>query len=161
MYAGMYVLIIFQDVTTRWNSTYIMLSRLVIPRVKAAASQAWYAYSDFKDHLLTDEVWGIAEALVRVLQPCFAATTVLEGSQYSTLSMFWPIIYHLIHTYRNPSVWAGISEDSMAEYVSLTSAFIFPCSSMCVRAWVLNCCPCVSCVCDRFCICGLFFVICQ
>jgi hypothetical protein len=134
IYAGMYcmyVSIIFQDVYTRWNSTYIMLSRLVIPRVKAAASQAWYAYSGFKETLLTDQEWEIAEALERVLEPCFAATTVFEGSQYSTLSMFWPITYNLIHKYRNPSVWAGISKDSMAEYVSLTAAFIFTCMFVC------------------------------
>ncbi len=86
-----------QDVTTRWNSSYYMLQRLVQLRlpVTAVLTDA-SAKKDEKLLLLKDKEWTLAESLVDVLAPAEAATRFLSGQQYVTSSVVLPLIVGLL-----------------------------------------------------------------
>lgn len=86
---GMPPLMLIQGVSTWWNSTYHMLSRLLDQRwtVTAALSdpaanpRAKHHYLDLKP-----EQWDLSEELTQVLGSFEGATEFLSGEQYVTLS---------------------------------------------------------------------------
>lgn len=87
-----------QDVSTRWNSTLHMLSRLLEQRwpVTAALSdpavnpQGKHHYLDLKP-----EQWILTEELTQILEPFEGATVFLSGEQYVTLSALPQLIQTL------------------------------------------------------------------
>ncbi|XP_061578913.1 E3 SUMO-protein ligase ZBED1-like [Cololabis saira] len=84
-----------QDVATRWNSTYAMLSRLQEQRWPVTATLSDPAVTQRGKHYLTahpyyldlkPEQWTLIEELNQVLEPFESATVFLSGQQYVTLS---------------------------------------------------------------------------
>ncbi|XP_076876762.1 E3 SUMO-protein ligase ZBED1-like [Brachyhypopomus gauderio] len=78
-----------QDVSTRWNSTLHMLSRLLEQRwpVTAALSGPAVNPRGKNQHLdLKPEQWIMTEELTQILEPFKGATVFLSGEQYVTLS---------------------------------------------------------------------------
>lgn len=102
---------LIQDVSTRWNSTHYMLSRLLEQRwpVTAALSDPTVT-SRGKHHLdLKPEQWEIIEELNQVLAPFESATVFLSGQQYVTLSALPQLVHNLKKTtegsaFETPSV---------------------------------------------------------
>ena len=84
-------LILIKDVVTRWWSTYSMLQRLYDLRVAVNATLLAHAHTPFS-HL---ELLQIDE-LLYVLAPFAEATRTLEGEQYPTLGMVFPILSSLL-----------------------------------------------------------------
>ena len=103
-------LVVLQDVSTRWNSTFFMLSRLVELRTALTVVLSDSAITPKKEHrdlLLKDQQWTIAAQLVDILRPFELATTIASGQQYVTLSLELPVINKLIAGVDHSSTAAG------------------------------------------------------
>ena len=87
--------ILVQDVCTRWNSTYAVLSRLQEQRWPVTATLSDPAVTQRGKHYLDlkPEQWNLIEELNQVLEPFESATVFLSGQQYVTLSA----LPHLVH----------------------------------------------------------------
>lgn len=78
-----------QDVSTRWNSTLHMLSRLLEQRWPVTAALSDPAVNPRGKHHYLDlkpEQWILTEELTQILEPFEGATVFLSGEQYVTLS---------------------------------------------------------------------------
>uniref|UniRef100_UPI003AAD97D9 E3 SUMO-protein ligase ZBED1-like n=1 Tax=Centroberyx gerrardi TaxID=166262 RepID=UPI003AAD97D9 len=87
-----------QDVSTRWNSTYHMLSRLLEQRwpVTAALSDPAVTLRGKHHYLdLKPEQWNLIEELSQALEPFEGATVFLSGQQYVTLSALPQLVQSL------------------------------------------------------------------
>lgn len=78
---------LLQDVETRWNSTYIMLERLVEQR-KAVNL---FSVEHGGIHTLSTAEWELAEQLVKVLQPFYQATVEISSDD-ACVSVVVPLI---------------------------------------------------------------------
>lgn len=80
---------LIQDITTRWNSTFYMLSRLHEQR------QAVTAYAAERDiPTLTAIQWSMVENVIRVLQP-FEEMTKITSSDCETIGYVIPAVVTL------------------------------------------------------------------
>lgn len=88
---------LIQDVSTRWNSTFHMLSRLLEQRWPVTASLSDPTVtSRGKHHLdLKPEQWALIEELNQALAPFESATVFLSGQQYVTLSALPQLVHNL------------------------------------------------------------------
>lgn len=89
---------VIQDVSTRWNSTFYMLQRLL--QLQRAISiilvdPVITPKKDHRDLLLSEHQWTLADQLVKILEEFEVATTVLSGQKYVTLSLALPVVTHL------------------------------------------------------------------
>ncbi|XP_025608039.1 zinc finger BED domain-containing protein RICESLEEPER 2-like [Arachis hypogaea] len=80
------------DVTTRWNSTYIMLESAIKYR-KA------FEYLKATDHAYkycpsVDE-WGRAEKICEFLYPFYETTNLISGTSYPTSNLYFLQVYHI------------------------------------------------------------------
>ncbi|XP_077065670.1 E3 SUMO-protein ligase ZBED1-like [Siphateles boraxobius] len=91
-------LMLLQDVSTRWNSTYHMLSRLLEQRWPVTAALSDPAVNPRGKHHYLDlkpEQWHISEELTQVLGPFEGATEFLSGEKYVTLSALPQLVQNL------------------------------------------------------------------
>ncbi|CAG9833257.1 unnamed protein product [Diabrotica balteata] len=86
---GFPVLKVKQDVTTRWNSTLLMLERLVT--IKDALSITMTKIDKAPEFLDASE-WGVIEESLKLLKPLEIMTTALSGEKYPTLSTVIPLL---------------------------------------------------------------------
>uniref|UniRef100_A0A1A7WRA8 Uncharacterized protein n=1 Tax=Iconisemion striatum TaxID=60296 RepID=A0A1A7WRA8_9TELE len=79
---------LLQDVCTRWNSTYAMLTRLQEQRWPVTATLSDPEVTQRGKHYLDlkPDQWGLIEELNQVLEPFHSATVLMSGEQYVTLS---------------------------------------------------------------------------
>lgn len=90
---------LLQEVSTRWNSMYLMYERL--------AEQRWAIYAVIHDEQvtpsdkryldLTADQWDLLSQLLVVLKPLQVATTALSCEQNVSSSLIYPIIHGLIN----------------------------------------------------------------
>ena len=102
-----------QDVSTRWNSTYLMLERLVrlrIPLYAVLHDRAVVKEKDAKMLELSDHDWSVAEYLTVILKPLQIATQTMSGEYYPTLGNVYPIVVMLVNNHLK-------DEDSESDYV--------------------------------------------
>uniref|UniRef100_A0A8C1VWD7 HAT C-terminal dimerisation domain-containing protein n=1 Tax=Cyprinus carpio TaxID=7962 RepID=A0A8C1VWD7_CYPCA len=94
-----------QDVCTRWNSTYQILSRLLKQRWPVTATLSDPAVTQRAKHYLDlkPEQWSLIEELCQVLEPFEAATVFLTGQQYITLSALPQLVHNLKITVQSPN----------------------------------------------------------
>ncbi|XP_075982177.1 E3 SUMO-protein ligase ZBED1-like [Anticarsia gemmatalis] len=83
---------VIQDIATRWNSQYYMLSRLL--ELKVPLSATLVAISNPPDNL-TNEEWIAVEDVAKILKPAEQATGIVSGEKYPTLSSTIPLIKSL------------------------------------------------------------------
>ncbi|KAF0704385.1 zinc finger BED domain-containing protein 1-like, partial [Aphis craccivora] len=78
-----------QDVSTRWNSSLLMLERLV--KLKEPLT---YAMLSLKDGpvMLNAQEWEVIEYVIPILKPFEVMTTELSGENYPTLAMVIPLV---------------------------------------------------------------------
>ena len=96
---------LLQDVSTRWNSTFIMLERLLrlrIPLYGVLHDRSIIKEKDAKALDLRDNDWTVAESLVEVLRPLQVATQAISGEFYPTLGQVYPIIFGLLRNHLKP-----------------------------------------------------------
>lgn len=78
-----------QDVSTRWNSSLLMLERLV--ELKEPLT---YAMLSLKDGpvMLNAQEWEVIEDVIPILKPFEVMTTELSGENYPTLAIVIPLV---------------------------------------------------------------------
>lgn len=88
-----------KDVETRWNSTYLMLARLIevrdaleqfVKQNESLEGEEWDGPRDYR-------WWKLLEELVAVLRPFYTATVKLQGdaAQHVSISMIYPQLLQL------------------------------------------------------------------
>lgn len=89
---------LIQDVSTRWNSTYYMVTRLVEQRWPLTATlsdpsvtQRGKQYLDLKP-----DQWTLLEDLAKALEPFEGATVYISGESYATVSALPPLVRALM-----------------------------------------------------------------
>ena len=78
-------LALMKENTTRWNSTYFMLARLI--ELKDVIEKSQRA-EEMKDLLIAKEEWVTMGQLSTVLEPIMSCSKILEGEKYATLGKF-------------------------------------------------------------------------
>lgn len=78
-----------QDVRTRWNSTLIMLERLV--KLKEPLTVVMISVKEAPSNL-TPEEWTIIEDIIPLLRPFNSLTVELSAEQYPTISKVIPLL---------------------------------------------------------------------
>jgi uncharacterized protein YchJ len=99
-------LVFIMDVKTRWNSTYLMLERLKrIGSVSVSEFANRFFFPILLSRLilfrnkledLSHEEWKEIFTLIDFLKPFYEITQELEGDQYPTLSVGYPLILKLM-----------------------------------------------------------------
>ncbi|CAJ1065719.1 E3 SUMO-protein ligase ZBED1-like [Xyrichtys novacula] len=86
-----------QDVSTRWNSTFYMLSRLLEQRWPVTAALSDPAVTPRGKHYLDlkPEQWNMIEELSQALKPFETASVFLSGQEYVTLSALPQLVLSL------------------------------------------------------------------
>lgn len=83
------VLKLKQDIRTRWNSTFLMLERLI--KLKEPLTIVMITIREAPSNLSSDE-WSIIEDIIPLLRPFVKLTTELSAEQFPTLSTIIPLI---------------------------------------------------------------------
>ena len=60
------------------------------------SDQTWTPKKEHHNLLLKDHQWNALGHLVALLEPFEFATTVASGQKYITLSLVFPIVFHLV-----------------------------------------------------------------
>lgn len=84
---------VIMEVNTRWNSTFLMFSRLVeleIPIRAVLSNPDIVSPSDAMHLEMTDFNWRLIKELIPVLKPIKVATDRLSATTYPSLSMVYP-----------------------------------------------------------------------
>lgn len=81
------------DVSTRWNSTYIMLKRFLVLKESV---QATIALIDKELPVLSHTEWKMVEDLTCCLKPFLSITESVSGEKYATASLAIPLVTSLI-----------------------------------------------------------------
>lgn len=85
-----------QDVTTRWNSVFYMLSRLIYLKVALVALfEDDPDFADVTSLLPSSRQWDLIKDLAEVLEVIEVATTQLSGEKYPTMSLVLPLVFGL------------------------------------------------------------------
>ncbi|XP_071376199.1 E3 SUMO-protein ligase ZBED1-like [Centroberyx affinis] len=86
---------LIQDVSTRWNSSLAMISRLL---KKQEAVKATLGRQKHKLVMLTTSEWDKLQRLETLLEPCRYVTELLGGETYVSCSVVLPALCHLYRT---------------------------------------------------------------
>ena len=86
----MIVLIFCQDVSTRWNSTYDMIERVLEQQL--AVSAVLLQRRNLVHLEISPNEWRILEDIVQLLRPFKIATLHLSGEKYPTISALGPLL---------------------------------------------------------------------
>ena len=84
-----------QDVPTRWNSTFLMLDRLVL--LSNAVTAVLDGEKDTSRLKLSGTLWDLGKEVVGVLTPLQMATTVLRMDTNTLLSCVYPVVHGLVN----------------------------------------------------------------
>lgn len=89
-----------QDVITRWNSSYLMLRRLLLLKepITLVAADATMRPDTQRHHAknLRDDEWYLAQELTKILEPLAQATELWCGEKYVSISITYPVLSGLI-----------------------------------------------------------------
>ena len=69
-------LMLIQQVSTRWNSLYLMLERF---EVLAKPLALFFQDSRYSKYMITGEEWTLIRELLKVLRPLYDATLEMSG----------------------------------------------------------------------------------
>lgn len=94
-----------QDVSTRWNSTLIMINRLL--EVREPLSAAMSHLPKAPDALDASE-WHVLSDCTQVLQPLETMTEEMSGEKYPTMSMVIPLLRSLEHAIKNTATETAV-----------------------------------------------------
>ena len=88
------------DVSTRWNSTYYMIERLVEQRWPLTAVLSDHTVTKSSDRWLDlkSEQWELLTALKELLHPLQVATTYLSAEYNVSVSALYPVLHGLLRS---------------------------------------------------------------
>ena len=89
---------LIQDVSTRWNSTYYMIERLIEQRWPITAVLSDHTVTKLGDRYLDlkSKQWEILTALKDVLHPLQVATTYFSAEYNVSVSALYPVLHGLL-----------------------------------------------------------------
>ena len=87
---------VIQDVSTRWNSAYLMMERLLTLRVPIYSDKQCTSASDRSILDIKDCHWKVMETIVPVLQPFSEATELLGKENVPTGSAVYILVQDLV-----------------------------------------------------------------
>ena len=111
-----------QEVSTRWNSTFIMLERLLLIKDPLCVVVANLPSAP---EFLDAEEWKTLEDCVKVLQPSNELTTVLSGEKYPTLSVVIPLLRGFQFTVRNLNTNTDIGQELKVRVLDTVTRRLF------------------------------------
>jgi hypothetical protein len=111
---------LLQDVETRWNSTYIMLERLVEQR----KSVNLFSVENGGFDTLLPEEWELAERVVKILQPYYEATLDISADN-ACVSIAIPLIALLEGNMQSTDEDRGLLQMKAALRDALKRRFIY------------------------------------
>ena len=109
---------LLQDVETRWNSTYLMLERLLEQR---NAINLYSVQRGGIDSLSVSE-WALSERVVKILKPFYAATLEISSDDAS-ISILIPMVSNLINTLKTTAADQGLKQMKAALRDSICRRF--------------------------------------
>lgn len=95
---GLPKLKLIQDVSTRWNSSLLMLERLV--KLKEPLTCVIMSLNNSPEIIFPAE-WKIIEDIIPILKPFNLMTIELSGETYPTLAMVIPLVRGNLQIYIN------------------------------------------------------------
>jgi len=105
---------LIQDVCTRWSSTHMMCSRIVLLREHVSG-----VLKDLDQDIdLTALQWQELAELVQILEPCAEAIRLMEGEKYPTLSHVIPLVLMVSAMLKGKSA----EQPGMPDFTDFTSA---------------------------------------
>lgn len=99
---------LISDVDTRWNSTYMLIERVLL--LRSAVDKAMSDMSELHDCASID--WFALEILESFLKPFFEATEKISGSKYSSISLVTRLVPRL--EFHSKKVWIDKNVDNAA-----------------------------------------------
>lgn len=96
---------LMQSVSTRWNSTYTMIERIVEQRnpiLGVLNDRAFTSKKLAKKHTLDNDNWELLCLLIEILKPFELATKIISGEKYPTASLVLPLIDSFTETFLKP-----------------------------------------------------------
>ena len=85
---------LIQDVSTRWNSSYYMMKRIV--KEEQALTVALGSLSNKKRLALNSNDYVTMRLLIAIMSPFEEATMLVSGEKYETVSVAHPLVEHLV-----------------------------------------------------------------
>ncbi|XP_076330639.1 E3 SUMO-protein ligase ZBED1-like [Tachypleus tridentatus] len=104
---------LIQEVATRWNSTYQMLTRLLHLRVSVMAVFYDENITKAKDRaslVFDDAMWSVMEGAVEVLKPLAQATELLTKEKIPTSSSIYTVLKHILTRLHEDQGSQGLQE---------------------------------------------------
>ena len=105
---------LIQDVATRWNSSYLMIKRLLQLRVPVYAvlhDESVTKPSDRSILDLNDSNWKVLEIIMPILEPFVQATEILGIESTPTGSQVFILLHGLFQTLAESDIDSGIGTD--------------------------------------------------
>lgn len=107
-----------QDVATRWNSSLIMMERLI--QVKNPLSAVLVSLKTAPESLNSEE-WNLMEECVEVLKPAEYMTSELSGSKYPTMSIVIPLVRGLQLSIKNTKCSSATAKQFQTVFLNVVS----------------------------------------
>ena len=105
---------LIQDVSTRWNSSYMMVKRLLNLRVPVFAVLHDESVTKASDRAIldmTDNNWKVLESILPVLEPFVDATEILGKEDSPTGSQVFVLLGSLFQTLNDSELDNGVCKD--------------------------------------------------
>ncbi|GES84622.1 zinc finger BED domain-containing protein 1-like [Rhizophagus clarus] len=113
---------LIQDISTRWNSSYLAWDRLIFLQYAVLQLSVNLSYSliseektdgiRLKKIMIKDNEWELLDELCNILAPFEKATQDFSGNTYVTLSQMFPIITDLTNSLKPSDNSYEVLEDS-------------------------------------------------
>ena len=87
---------VLRDVQTRWNSSFIMLERLLEIQTDVVSVLHTAEFQRHKHLLLSDNQWELAEKIVPVLKQMTVATELLCSEKIPGITSYYPLAFRVI-----------------------------------------------------------------
>lgn len=114
-----------QEVSTRWNSTYLMIKCLV--KIQHSIRSVMVNENSLQESELTNGEWNRLEYLRALLEPFHTATELLGAELRPTLSTFFPILRALQKHAAHDKWKSSATIQRVAEDLRFNLAIRWPC----------------------------------
>jgi len=119
------------DVTTRWNSTYLMLSKAIqFKEVSRNLSELEPSYKSFPSKL----EWSRGELICEFLRPFEEMTKLISGSSYPTASLYFMHVWKIeswlrAHERTDDEIIFDMVESMKLKFKSIGKTILYSCNS--------------------------------
>lgn len=126
-----------QDVATRWNSSLLMMERLIA--VKNPLSAVLASFKSAPEGLTVEE-WTTMEECCAVLKPAFHMTEELSGEKYPTMAIVIPLVRGLQYSVKNLKCLTATAKLLQTDFLDVISKRlgILEANKLCALATIID-----------------------